>query len=137
MTLCLLSITKEFEPQSRWVGGQHETKFEGGKLLTLQYNDMATFIRLWQLLAQKCLKFGHPRRPLFVYFQSFELTLRILQQINVKSQSCIRCWDSISGPLEHQSWTSTDMQMNSPSFLYVSGWCLFSYKFQPFHSLLW
>ena len=46
---------------------------------------------------------GQPR-PLFIHFRPFQHTLQFLQQINVnKCPSGIRCQDSNSRPLEHES----------------------------------
>ena len=43
-------------------------------------------------------------QPLFIYFHFFKHTLQFLQQINVKKcPSSIRCQDSNSRPLEHES----------------------------------
>ena len=49
----------------------------------------------------------HPR-PVFIYFQSFQTTVQILQHINVKNDpSSIMCRDSNSQPLDHESPTIT------------------------------
>ena len=54
------------------------------------------------LLTTESKNMGQPR-PLFHLFLSFQTTLQILQQINVKKcPSSIRCWDSNSRPLEHE-----------------------------------
>ena len=45
-----------------------------------------------------------PTPASFHLFSSFQTTLQILQQLNVKKcPSSIRCWDSNSRPLEHES----------------------------------
>ena len=76
------------------------------------------------LLTTESKNMGQPR-PLFHLFLSFQTTLQILQQINVKKcPSSIRCWDSNSRPLEHESPPITTRPGLPPHNRIISSWSL-------------